>query len=161
MQFQLLGKPERLLRRKRLLQRGDGMSIQIVHDQNHFFCIRILTVNQPLYLTRPVLFRPLRQRFRVPPTSRRFGKHENTTSPLTPVFVIHHYDPENLSLLFQDEAAMAAFIRNDPAVVELAATFDSWEDFMAYYDIFDEKQPREIRETAAREGFYKTIWEEA
>jgi hypothetical protein len=63
--------------------------------------------------------------------------------------------------LFHDEAAMAAFLRNDPGVLDLAATFDSWEDFMGYYEVFDEKQPRGLLERAAREGFYKTLWEEA
>ncbi|MDR2020678.1 MAG: hypothetical protein LBQ14_07950 [Treponema sp.] len=71
------------------------------------------------------------------------------------------YGRENPSILFQDEAALAAFIRNDPEVVDLAGTFDSWEDFMGYYEVFDEKQPADLRETAAREGFYKTLWEEA
>ncbi|MDR0761304.1 MAG: hypothetical protein LBF74_14540 [Treponema sp.] len=64
-------------------------------------------------------------------------------------------------LLFQDEAAMAAFIRNDPGLLDLSLAFDSAEDFQNYYEAFDEKQPADLRETAAREGFYKTIWEEA
>jgi hypothetical protein len=71
------------------------------------------------------------------------------------------FSNENPSMLFQDEVAMAAFLRNDPGVLDLAATFDSWEEFMGYYEIFDERQPADIRETAAREGFYKTIWEDA
>jgi hypothetical protein len=55
MLFHLLCKPERFLRRKSLIQRRDSMSIQIVHDQNPSFCIRILGIEQPLYLMRPVL----------------------------------------------------------------------------------------------------------
>jgi hypothetical protein len=63
--------------------------------------------------------------------------------------------------LFQDEEELAAFLRNDPAVVRLAMTFDSPEDFEGYYGAMEaDKQPGDLLETAARKAFYRTIWEE-
>jgi hypothetical protein len=68
---------------------------------------------------------------------------------------------ENTTILFQDEEDLAAFKRNDPAVVRQAMTFDTPQEFQEYYEALEAyKQPDDLRERAAREAFYATIWEE-
>jgi hypothetical protein len=52
-------------------------------------------------------------------------------------------------------------MRNDPAVVRQAMTFDSPKEFQDYYEAMEKaKQPGDLPETAARKAFYSTIREE-
>ncbi|GHV91609.1 hypothetical protein AGMMS50268_21120 [Spirochaetia bacterium] len=60
--------------------------------------------------------------------------------------------------------SMEAFVNNAPGLVELAATFDSWETFKANYEAQNEvfnEQPDSLMEKAAKESWYKSIWEDA
>ncbi|MDR1374413.1 MAG: hypothetical protein LBJ24_05510, partial [Treponema sp.] len=65
------------------------------------------------------------------------------------------------TVLFQDEEDLAAFMRNDPAVVRLSMTFDTPREFQDYYGAMEAyKQPGDLMEAAARKAFFTTIWEE-
>ena len=84
----VLRNTECFLRRKCLVERGDCMSIQIIHHQNDFLRVRVCFIHQPLHLMCPVGGSSTREGMGFTPATQRFGEHKYGTRAFSDVFAV-------------------------------------------------------------------------
>ena len=70
-----------LFRRKRFIKRRDGVRVQVVADQNNFFGLRKILVQELCHFLRPVFCRFPFPHADATPVAQRLAKHEMNGSP--------------------------------------------------------------------------------
>ena len=88
MKLQFPGDPARLCRRKRLVQRGRLMGVEMVQHHAHHDGFWVALVYQPLHFIGEVELGPLLRHMHVPPAGLRFDKEKKIARAVALVFVI-------------------------------------------------------------------------
>ena len=88
MDLQPVCQPECLLGRESLIQRSNRMRVEVIHNQNNFLRIRVLLIQHPSDLLRPVLPGAVFLGIGIPSTAKRFREHEDACGSITDVFII-------------------------------------------------------------------------
>jgi putative transposase len=89
--FKALCQAKCFFRGKGFIERRYYVRIEIVHHQNDFLGIWILTVQNPLNAMCPVYLCSVLKRFHISPATKRLCENENATCALTFVFAVNFF----------------------------------------------------------------------